>query len=173
MSDICYVGVGSNIDPEKNLPEALRRVQQQARVEAVATVYRTAPIGRPDQADYANTVWRIRVEQPPKVVKFKILRPIEAALGRVRTADKYAARPIDLDLIAYGNLARHDADLTLPDPDIRTRPFLAVPLLELAPHYTFPDSGESLSQVISALDATDLAPMPTLTRQLQRMVHHE
>ena len=59
-----------------------------------------------------------------------ILHPTERQLGRRRTADKCAPRPIDLDLILYDDLVVSDGDLTLPHGDLR-RPFVYLPVLEL------------------------------------------
>jgi 2-amino-4-hydroxy-6-hydroxymethyldihydropteridine diphosphokinase len=163
-----FIGVGSNIAPEEHLVKALRTLQHHVAVIAVATVYRTSPIGRPEQKDYLNTVWQIRTEHTPHHVKFNILRPIEASLGRVRSEDVYAARSIDLDILLYGDMILYDADLILPDPDIRTRPFLAIPLLELAPGLLLPDTREPLQHVVVAFGQTELIPVPHITQQLQR-----
>ena len=62
-----------------------------------------------------------------------ILRRIENELRRKQTQDKYAPQMIDLDLIAYDELAMDEEDTHLPDPQILERPFLATPLFELAP----------------------------------------
>jgi 2-amino-4-hydroxy-6-hydroxymethyldihydropteridine diphosphokinase len=168
-----YIGVGSNIEPERNLPTALKLLQQRLEVVAIATVYRTAPIDRPDQAAYLNTVWQIRTDVPPRQIKFDILRRIESELGRVRTQDRYRARTIDLDLLLYGDLVLRDADLILPDPDIRRRPFLAIPLFELNPALILPDTQERLQHVVSAFNGSALEPVLDITCSLQRMVNDE
>lgn len=168
-----YLGIGSNIRPEENFRKALNVLQHYLDVVAVATVYRTAPIGRPEQDEYLNTVWQIRTRYAPEHIKFHILRHLEADLGRRRTIDKYAPRPIDLDLILYGDLVVHSDELVLPDPDIRTRWFLAIPLLELAPTLILPDTQEPLQQVVAAFGAIKPAPEPHITQQLQRMIPHE
>jgi 2-amino-4-hydroxy-6-hydroxymethyldihydropteridine diphosphokinase len=168
-----YLGVGSNIRPEENFRKALNVLQHYVDVVAVATVYRTAPIGRPEQGEYLNSVWQIETHYPPEHIKFRILRHLEADLGRRRTTDKYAPRPIDLDLILYGDLVVHSDDLVLPDPDIRTRWFLAVPLLELAPTLILPDTQEPLHQVVEAFGAINPIPEPHIKQQLERMIPHE
>jgi 2-amino-4-hydroxy-6-hydroxymethyldihydropteridine diphosphokinase len=168
-----YIGVGSNIEPEHNLPKALKLLQQRMEVVAIATVYRTAPIDRPDQSAYLNTVWQIRTDVPPRQIKFDVLRCIEAELGRVRTPDRYRSRTIDLDLLLYGDLVLCDADLILPDPDIRHRPFLAIPLFELDPTLILPDTQERLQHVVSAFNGSTLEPVPDITCYLQRLVNNE
>ena len=64
-------------------------------------VYRTEPLGRPEQPRYYNCVVEIETGIARVELKQTLLRPIEDALGRTHTADKFASRTIDLDLIVY------------------------------------------------------------------------
>ena len=73
------------------------------------------------------------------------MRKIEKQLGRVRSADKFVPRNIDLDLILYGTLVIDELGLVLPDQAVRHYSFVAVPLLELAPDLLLPDTGLPLS----------------------------
>jgi 2-amino-4-hydroxy-6-hydroxymethyldihydropteridine diphosphokinase len=154
-----YISVGSNIDPEKNIPEALEKLKKYVRVKAISTFYRTIPIGRPEQPAFLNGVWQIDAEQTARELKFHVLRQIESELGRVRTEDKYAARTIDLDIVLYGDMVINEPDLHIPDPDIRQRPFIAVPLLDLAPRLVLPDTGELLSSLDIVRVTRDLEPV--------------
>ena len=135
-----FIGVGSNIAPEANIPLALERLAKSLSLRAVSTFYRTAPVGPAGQPPFVNGVVEALSELPPRKLKFHVLRPIEASLGRRRSgADKYAPRTIDLDLLLYGDAVLSQRGLTLPDPDIRERPFLAAGLLELEPGLVLPD----------------------------------
>jgi dihydroneopterin aldolase/2-amino-4-hydroxy-6-hydroxymethyldihydropteridine diphosphokinase len=151
MNDI-FISVGSNIDADINIPEALRRLQTFVDVCATSTFYRTEDVDRPASPMFSNGVWQIVTKLKPLELKYEVLRRVESKLGRVRTLDPSAPRTIDLDLVLYGNRVVHEPDLILPDPKIRTRPFIAVPLLELAPHLKLPDSGESVSSLPAASD---------------------
>ena len=162
-----FIAVGSNIEPERHVPAALDRLRKCVGVTGVSTVYRTAPLGRPEQGAFLNGVWRIETDVPARGLKLDVLRRIETELGRVRTADKYAARVIDLDVILYGNQVIDEPDLRLPDPDIRTRAFIAVPLLELAPDLVLPDTGESLVSIVAELDQSGLEPVADITGELR------
>jgi 2-amino-4-hydroxy-6-hydroxymethyldihydropteridine diphosphokinase len=168
-----YVGVGSNIAPEVNLPKALEYLQHHVEVVTVSTVYRTVPIGRPEQPDYLNAVWHIRTDISPREVKFKVLRNIESSLGRIRTQDRYSSRTIDLDLLLYGDQVIHEVDLVIPDPDIRERPFITIPLFELNPTLVLPDTKEALKNIASTLNSEELEPVTELTNSLKRMVKYE
>lgn len=165
-----YISVGSNIEPERNIPEALEKLKKYVRVNAISTFYRTIPVGRPEQSAFINGVWQINAEQTARELKFHVLRQIEAELGRVRTEDKYAARTIDLDIALYGDMVIDDPDLRIPDPDIRRRPFIAVPLLELAPRLVLPDTEESLSSLDIVKATGVLEPVYDFTESLRERI---
>jgi len=167
---VAFVAVGSNIDPERNVPAALGLLMSHETVTAVSTHYRTAPLDRPEQPPYVNGVWRVETQRDPRSLKHDILRAIETRLGRVRTGDAHASRSIDLDLIAYGDVVSNEPGLLLPDPDIERRPFLAVPLVELSPDFRLPGRSERLADHAVCRRAHELAPMPELTRQLKEMI---
>ena len=163
-----YIAVGANIEPERHILLALDRLAEEAQVLATSTFYRTSPIGRPEQPEYLNGVWHIQTTVPARTLKFGILRDIETELGRTRGADRYAARPIDLDLVVYGDATIDEPDLRIPDPDIRERPFVAAPLLELAPHLVMPDTGEPLACLPAARPSAGMEAAEDLTRQLKK-----
>jgi 2-amino-4-hydroxy-6-hydroxymethyldihydropteridine diphosphokinase len=167
-----FIGVGSNIEPERNVRQALRLLAELERVVAVSTVYRTQPLGRPEQEPYYNCVVEIDTRTLPLQLKLGVLRPIEAELGRVRGADKWAARTIDLDLLAYDELELHNDDLTLPDPDIATRPFLALALRELAPGLELPGLG-SVARLAEALSSQGMEALADYTELLRGDIAHE
>jgi 7,8-dihydro-6-hydroxymethylpterin-pyrophosphokinase len=95
------------------------------------------------------------------------LRQIEAALGRSRSMDKYAARTIDLDLLLYGDSVISSDELTIPDPDILTRAFIAFPLYEIAPTLVLPGFGVPIREIVERLATEPMKPMHEYTRQLQ------
>jgi len=152
-----YLGVGANIEPETHIRLALGRLAEVVRITGISTFYRTPAWGAVAQPPFINGVIAAETDAPPLVVKFDILRPIEHALGRRRGAEKYAPRPIDLDLLLYGGEVVKTETLTLPDPDIVVRPFLAIPLCELAPELRLPD-GTSICAVAAAMSREHLEP---------------
>ncbi len=124
------IGLGSNIEPEQNLVRAAAALKDLGRLRSASNVYQNPAIGRAEQPDYLNAALLLETELAPLDLRQE-LRKIERELGRVRTADRYAARTIDLDLCLYGDLILSTAELTLPDPDILQRPHLALTLSEL------------------------------------------
>jgi len=165
-----FVAVGSNIEPARNVPAALDLLLQEVRVKAVSTMYRAAPVDRPGQPPFVNGVWRIETDRTARDLKYAVLREIERRLGRVRTDDACAARPIDLDIALFGNAVIEEPDLVCPDPDIRRRPFLSVPLAELAPDLPLPGTDGRLADLPVCRDTQGLEPLPHLTDQLRRRI---
>jgi dihydroneopterin aldolase/2-amino-4-hydroxy-6-hydroxymethyldihydropteridine diphosphokinase len=97
-----------------------------------------------------------------------VLRPVEDLLGRVRSGDRNAPRPIDLDLVLYDSREARDEDIVLPDPEIGRRPFLAGPLAELAPGYVLPGETRTLREIAGSLPRDGMEPLLDFTERLRR-----
>ena len=164
---LVFVGIGSNIDPEENIACALERLSRQTAIEAVSTFYRTAPVGRPEQPPFLNGAARLRTTLDAATLKSEVLCGIESALGRVRTADACAPRTIDLDILLFDSAIIEEPGLRVPDPGIRERPFVAVPLLELVPDLVLPDTGEKLAGLSCARRREGLIPADAFTESLR------
>lgn len=163
-----YIAVGSNIDPERNVVAALEKLRGRVEVVGVSTFYRSAAVGGPEQPAFVNGVVHVRTARSPRGLKFEVLRRIEDELGRIRGQDKFAPRTIDLDLVLYDRCVIDEPELRIPDPGIGERPFVAVPLLELAPDLAIADSGRApASTEAASAAAEDLEALPELTRRLR------
>ncbi len=162
-----YIGVGSNIDPDRNVRQALLRLAEETAIRAISTFYRTRPVGSRGQPYFYNGVVEVETELPPRELKQSVLLGIEAEMGRQRSADRYAPRPIDLDILLYGELVLSTEGLTIPDPEIAERPFLAIPLHELDPGLVIPGSTLALDEIVSRLDGSDMEPLLDFTEQLR------
>jgi dihydroneopterin aldolase/2-amino-4-hydroxy-6-hydroxymethyldihydropteridine diphosphokinase len=167
-----FVSVGSNIDPEDNVRKAVRLLGAQTRIRAISTVYLTEPMGRPGQPSYYNCVLEIETGTPPLDLKRTVLRHIEDSLGRTRKNDKFAPRTIDLDLILYDDITIEGEELTLPDPDILQRPFLAISLYELAPDLVLPGSGACIADITAGILQQTMKPLESYTNMLRREIGH-
>ncbi len=167
-----FIGVGSNLEPERNLRESLRQLASCVRVLDISTVFVTEPIGRPEQASYYNCVAAVETSFAPLALKQDVLRRIENRLGRMRGDDRYAARTIDLDLLLYGDLVVNEAGLEIPDPDILLRPFLAEGLAELAPDLVLPNTGTSIADVVRWMDDKVLKRLESYTALLRGDLNH-
>ncbi|MBX3444629.1 MAG: 2-amino-4-hydroxy-6-hydroxymethyldihydropteridine diphosphokinase [Planctomyces sp.] len=158
--------LGSNIDPERNLPRAIAELRRVAQVLAASSVWQTAPVGDPHQADFCNAAVRLRTDLDPQALRVK-LRGIEDRLGRVRDpSNKNAARTIDLDIAHLRRV--DDGQCLVYDPELRERVFAAASAAELAPDLRLPD-GERLCEAAARLRARDAARLRLTRREDLRL----
>lgn len=151
-----FVGLGSNLDnPQAQLRRALRALTELplTLLAAHSSLYRSAPLGGLDQPDYLNAVAALdtRLSAPELLAA---LQTIEHQQGRVRSAQRWQARTLDLDLLLYGELQLQDAALTVPHPGIRERAFVLYPLREIAPDLVIPGLGELSALIANCPRAT-------------------
>lgn len=145
---------------------AVRLLAEIGSLRAVSMVYQNPAIGPSPAPDFLNAAVLIEAELAALEIRDR-LRAIEAQLGRARTSDKYAPRVIDLDLCLLGSHVVETPELSLPDPDVLTRPHLAVTLAELAPDFPHPVTGEALAAIADRLrSAADLRPRPDVARRM-------
>jgi 2-amino-4-hydroxy-6-hydroxymethyldihydropteridine diphosphokinase len=167
---VAFLSLGSNIEPEKNMLEAVRRLSHHVKVLKASTVYLTEPLQRKSQPAYYNCVVKIETDIGPRKLKFDVLRAIESELGRKRTEDKYTPRTIDIDVVLYGNLVVSTKELTLPDPDIWRRAFLAIPLCEIEPDFMLPVGNETIREIAERFKKANMIELKSFTEALQRLV---
>lgn len=156
-----FVGVGSNLeDPARQVTaalEALSRLPRTSRVGA-SRRYRNPPMGPGDQPDYVNAVAELATTLPPLAL-LDALQDLEAGAGRRRGGRRWGPRPLDLDLLLYGQEQLHLPRLTVPHPGIAERAFVLVPLAELDPELEIPGCGP-LRALLAGVDADLLEPLP-------------
>lgn len=139
------IGLGSNLDPERHVPFALRALREIFAEVRVSTIHWTKPLRGLDQPRYANGVVAARTDLSPAGTK-QALRDIEHRAGRERQpAHAYASRTIDLDLLVYGD--GPVPELGLPDEDLLERDFVLLPAAELWPAWPHPILGQSLAEL--------------------------
>jgi 2-amino-4-hydroxy-6-hydroxymethyldihydropteridine diphosphokinase len=101
-------------------------------VVAVSSVYETAPVGGPeDQGPYLNAVVQLDTELSPREL-LVWCRRLEDEAGRVRT-ERWGPRTLDVDVLLVGDLVVDEPDLVVPHPRLWARPFVLIPLADLAP----------------------------------------
>jgi 2-amino-4-hydroxy-6-hydroxymethyldihydropteridine diphosphokinase len=148
-----YLGLGSNIgDREGHLRAAIELLRERGvEVEAVSSTYETEPVGEVlDQPDFLNAAIRIRTALEPEEL-LDLCKEIEAERGRVLDAPRHGPRPLDVDLLLLGEVELRTDRLTLPHPEVTSRRFVLLPLLELDPELVLPD-GAGLADALSSLD---------------------
>ncbi len=167
-----FLSVGSNIEPAENVRRALELLCRHVRVTSISTVFLTPAEDRPEQPPYYNCVVEVETQIPPIELKYSVLRQIEESLGRKRTADKFAARTIDLDIVLYDDLIIKTDDLTIPDQQIHRRPFVALPLQELSPGLRIPGSDLSIAEIAASLPQSTMLPLKDYTEILRKEFCH-
>lgn len=154
MVNCVYILLGSNIDKERNLPEAVRLLAELTRVVAVSSVYETAPVGLEDQPHFFNAAVQAETELSAALFRNQVLARVEQLLGRVRTADKNAPRTIDADMVLFNDeVFELDETHHIPDPELLEFPHIAVPIAELAPDMVHPETGARLEEIATQLTA--------------------
>lgn len=165
-----FIGVGANIDPEKNIVEALKAVRAVLPILEMSRFYLTNPVGTERGPRFINGVIHVLSSLEPRSLKFSFLRGIEQRLGRTRGEDKWAARPIDLDLLLFGDRVVEEEGLVLPSPDILKYPFVAIPLSELVPHLRLPGLEEPLRLIASEMDTAGMVYLERFTKDLSAIL---
>ncbi|NET51989.1 MAG: 2-amino-4-hydroxy-6-hydroxymethyldihydropteridine diphosphokinase [Merismopedia sp. SIO2A8] len=113
--------------------------------------YRTAPIG-PPQPEYLNGCALLSVQISPTEL-LKVLLSIEKQFGRIRR-ELWGSRTLDLDLLLFDDLILDTPTLQIPHPRMGNRAFVLVPLAEIAPDWIEPVSGQTISQLVKAVDCS-------------------
>lgn len=153
------IALGSNIDPDKNIRLAVRLL---ARCEgwslrAVSPTYAAAAIGT-DGPDFCNAAALIDTSLVPADLKLR-LRSIEERMGRLRTEDKFAPRPIDLDIVLYEGFEGEAGGTAIPDPGLEDLAYLAVPVANLVPEWEYRSGGPTLRDLAASIDQQGLRRM--------------
>jgi 2-amino-4-hydroxy-6-hydroxymethyldihydropteridine diphosphokinase len=166
---LAFISLGSNIAPLQHLPAAVEAVRRLGTIAGVSPAMESAAWGPAPQPDFVNAALLLRTSLTPAELHGQ-LRLIEAALGRLRTSDKFAPRGIDLDLCLYGSSVVEGPPVRLPDPAILERAYLCTTLAALAPDFPHPLTGEPLQAIARRLlVGADLRARPEITAALHRV----
>ena len=147
-----FLGLGSNVGDRRGHLEAAVHELPAYGVQVVASssVYETEPVGLVlDQRDFYNACVRVETGLGPAEL-LTACKEVERALGRQAGGMRHGPRPIDVDVLLLDSLVYSSARLELPHPEVVSRRFVLVPLLELDPELTLPD-GVRLADALAAL----------------------
>jgi 2-amino-4-hydroxy-6-hydroxymethyldihydropteridine diphosphokinase len=162
MAD-ALIALGGNLgDVRATLDRAVAELcdEDEVRLQARSSDYRTAPWGEENQPAFLNICIAVQTRLSPQALLARA-QAIEQALGRRRAHERrWGPRPIDIDLLAYDDLSLTTPELTLPHPRLFERAFVLVPLAEIAPERLI--AGR---RVMDAMRDVDAAGVQKLTRR--------
>lgn len=152
MSETVYLSLGSNMgDRQKNLRDAIARLESIGRVLKISSLYETEPVEFTRQAWFLNCAVAIETEKAPQELMAGLLE-IEQEFGRRRLRRK-GPRTIDIDIVLFGNIVLNSAALIVPHPAMHQRRFVLKPLAEIAPEARHPVLKKKISELLAALPA--------------------
>jgi 2-amino-4-hydroxy-6-hydroxymethyldihydropteridine diphosphokinase len=149
-----YLGLGSNVGERRDhLEQAVGALPRHGvAVLASSAVYETEPVGLVlEQREFLNACLRVDTGHDPEGL-LDACKAVELELGRSPGGLRHGPRAIDVDLLLLGAETYRSERLRLPHPEVTSRRFVLVPLLELDPDLTLPD-GLRLADALSALGA--------------------
>jgi len=147
---VMWLGLGANLgEPAEALRWAIRRLGDEGVVvEAVSSLYASAPQGVEDQPEFTNAACRVRTDLAPPAV-LALAQELEAEAGRV-DGPRWGPRPLDIDLLAWDGGEWNAPDLTIPHERLADRRFALQPLVEVDPHLVLPN-GVPIATLLAAI----------------------
>lgn len=149
-----YLCLGSNIEPVENMHRAIQLLAERTGLLGLSTCWESQAVGS-DGPNFLNIGALVRTSLDAAALKERVLGNIEKELGRVRGADKYAPRTMDIDIVIFDGLVL--------DPEIWRRAYLVLIFGEMLPELRHPVSGETLAEMANRLRAERAAvPHPEI-----------
>jgi 2-amino-4-hydroxy-6-hydroxymethyldihydropteridine diphosphokinase len=144
-----YISLGSNHNHERNLPEAIRKLEDFSKIRGISHTYKSKDVQKEsDPPFFYNKVIEIDTRLSYNDLRSR-LKSIEVDLGR-EPGNKVRV-PIDLDILTYDNDAFFNQGKQIPNPNLIKYKYIAIPLKELAPDFRHPASGISIEDIIDQL----------------------
>ena len=149
---IIYLSLGSNIEPHKNICAALDELQAAFGDLEISSVYESEAVGFKGQNFY-NLVVGIETDMP--VIEISMhLKQIEDSNGRDRSAPRFSARSLDIDILTVDDLVGLYNGIDLPRDEVLKNAFVLQPMAQIAQDKAHPVTGKSYSQHWREFDKT-------------------
>jgi 2-amino-4-hydroxy-6-hydroxymethyldihydropteridine diphosphokinase len=157
----CFLSLGSNLsNPLQQINQAIQSIGLHSKIVVIrtASMYKNPAIGPGKQPNYINTVIEIETLLPCLNL-LHFTQEIELEQGRTRTALRWTARTIDIDILLYGDQSISSEELTVPHPRLKERAFVIYPLYDIAPSLKL-DKNTSIKDIKSSLCDKKLEKIP-------------
>ncbi|MBP2231572.1 2-amino-4-hydroxy-6-hydroxymethyldihydropteridine diphosphokinase [Azospirillum agricola] len=154
-----HLALGGNIgDRAANLAAAIQHLGEAVAIDRLSAVYQTAPMYVTDQPAFLNMAVRgVTRLAPLELLRF--VKRIEADLGRTGGGERFGPRPIDIDILFYGDLDGNRTmagpELEIPHPRIAERAFVLAPLADIAADLSHPTLGRPVAELLAAVPGRD------------------
>ena len=160
MAATAYIALGSNLgDSRTAVLRAMERLQELSdQPLAKSSLMETTPVDcPPGSPNFVNAMVGLvpRHDETPESLLRK-LQKLENECGRTPKKVLNESRPLDLDIIAFGNEIRATPELTLPHPRAHLRRFVLQPLAEIAPGLILPGQGRAVSELLRQLTSAEI-----------------
>jgi 2-amino-4-hydroxy-6-hydroxymethyldihydropteridine diphosphokinase len=143
-----YLGIGSNVDVEKNIRAGLVELRRQFGEVQLSPIYRSRAVGF-EGNDFLNLVARVETELQPLQLK-RWLNELENRYGRLRDVAKFSDRTLDVDILLYDDLYLRLPELSLPRGEILHFAHVLKPLVDLAPALRHPANHQTMAEIWAA-----------------------
>ncbi|SNB47777.1 2-amino-4-hydroxy-6-hydroxymethyldihydropteridine diphosphokinase [Geobacter sp. DSM 9736] len=145
-SNQALLSLGSNIEPERNLPEAVRQLSRYGQIRCVSTVWESPPFGYEEQANFLNAAVWLETDLSAAELKDHAIAEIERVLGRIRGPNPNGPRTIDIDIVFFNPDPLRTGSRYISDTEALEHPYITIPLGEIAPEWRHPETGETLAE---------------------------
>ena len=157
---LAYLSLGSNIEPEINLVNAIQKLQNHGTIEKISNAWESKSVGAPGP-NYLNACVLLITPLEQTELKEQILYPIEIKQGRRRSENKFAPRTIDIDIVIFDNKSCDDK--------YWEQAFVVIPLAEIYPSFQNPFTHEPINETATRLrNKIWMTAHPDILRQVNK-----
>jgi GTP cyclohydrolase-4 len=149
-----YLGLGSNLgNRQHNLEKAVELLAKEINIIKLSPLYETDPVGYREQPRFLNAVCEAATSLSPEEL-LSLAKKVEVTIGRIPSF-RNAPRPIDIDILFYGNEIINLPELTIPHPRLEERAFVLVPLAQIAPELVHPVTYEVVGEMARTVEGRE------------------